>query len=68
VGTSILDALVSAELASSKREARQFIADKAVSLNDYSVDEKKTVGTEDFQNGVALLRRGKKNLCILVLA
>ncbi|QQG37661.1 MAG: tyrosine--tRNA ligase [Candidatus Kaiserbacteria bacterium] len=66
-GANIVDVLVDSKLASSKREARQFLADDAVSLNDSSVDEKHTLATGDFQNGVALVRRGKKNVVVLTL-
>jgi tyrosyl-tRNA synthetase len=68
-GTTILDALVTAQLASSKREARQFLTDKAVTLNGGIADEKQTLLKGDFVagSGVALLKRGKKNVCVLVL-
>lgn len=65
-GTPIMDALVSAKLASSKREARQFLADKAVALNGQPVEESHSLSAGDFHNGVALLRRGKKEICILI--
>ena len=66
-GTSIADALVAAKLAGSKREARQFVEDKAVSLNGEVVtDEKRALAAEDFHNRLALLKRGKKNVCILI--
>jgi len=67
-GASILDVLVNAKLASSKRQARQFLEDGAVSLNDASIkDQKREFSSEDFHNGIALLRRGQKNICVLVL-
>jgi tyrosyl-tRNA synthetase len=66
-GAFVLDALVDSELASSKREARQFLSEKAVSLNGEIVDEKRELGEADFKNGVALLKRGKKNVSVLVL-
>ncbi|MBI2613124.1 tyrosine--tRNA ligase [Candidatus Kaiserbacteria bacterium] len=69
VGTAILDALVTAKLASSKREARQFLADEAVALNGQAVtDVERKLGGDDFHNGIALLTRGKKNVCVLTLA
>jgi len=65
----VVDVLVSSKLASSKREARLFLADKAVSLNgEIVLDEKRKLIAEDFQKGVALLKRGKKNICVLTLA
>lgn len=68
-GTSIIDALVAAKLASSKREARQFLADEAIALNGKTITEQeRTLGADDFYNGIALLSRGKKNVCVLVFA
>lgn len=67
-GVAAIDVLVSTQLASSKREARQFLADKAVSLNGTVLDEKHSLRVGDFHAGVALLKRGKKNVCVLVLS
>jgi tyrosyl-tRNA synthetase len=64
-GTSIVDTLVASDLASSKREARQFIADKAVTLNGAAIDESKTISAEDFTHGVSILKRGKRNVVVL---
>ncbi len=66
-GTAIIDALLSSKLAGSKREARQFLADKAVSLNGEAVGEKRALAAEDFTHGVALLKRGARNVAVLVL-
>ena len=66
-GTSILDVLVSSNLASSKREARQFLSEGAVLLNGNKVSEEHVVSEVDFQNGAALLKRGKRNVSVLVL-
>lgn len=67
-GEAIVDVLVSAKLASSKREARQFLEDGAVSLNGNLVDDAETrLSPGDFHAGIALLKRGKKNVCVLVL-
>jgi len=68
IGAGFVDVLVGAKLASSKREAREFLGDKAVSLNGGVTDEKQVLAAEDFKNGVALLKRGKKNVCVLTLA
>ncbi len=65
-GAAIVDILVGAGLASSKREARQFLADKAVSLNEREIDESYVVAPEDFHQGVALLKRGARHVCVLV--
>jgi len=66
-GMSVADALVAASLATSKREARQFIADGAVMLNDTPVGGDAALSSENFHQGIALLRRGKKNVSVLSL-
>ncbi len=66
-GTSILDALVASGLASSKREARQFIVDGAVLLNGEKMEDR-SLTAADFKDGKALLKRGKRNVCVLVLS
>lgn len=65
---SIVDVLVTSGLASSKREARQFIADGAVTLNGEPVEESRQVESIDFVHGVALLKRGKRNVAVLTLS
>ncbi len=68
-GDTLLDVLVGAKLATSKREARQFLEEKAVNLNGEIVtDEKRILSEADFQSGLALLKRGKRNVCVLVLS
>ena len=64
---AIIDVLVSAQLASSKREARQFLADKAITFNGVLMKEKDSLAAANFHNGFGLLRRGKKNVCVLML-
>ena len=67
-GSFIMDALVEARLASSKREAKQFLSTKAVSLNGIVItDAEYKLGAGDFYGGIAILKRGKKNLSVLVL-
>ena len=60
-GTALLDLLVDAQVAKSKREAREFLQSGAVSVNGTraSVDDKLT--TDRLLHGsIALIRRGKK--------
>ncbi len=65
---SLVDALVQSNLAASKREARQFIADGAVQLNgDKIIDEARTLTETDFKEGRATLKRGKRNIVALTL-
>ena len=67
-GALVADVLIDAKLASSKREARQFLEKKAVRLNEVvTADLKRALTVEDFHNGIALLRRGQKNMCVLML-
>ena len=67
-GENITDVLVSTQLASSKREARQFLSTKAVSLNEIVItDPEYALASDDFNNGLALLKRGKRNVSVLVL-
>jgi len=66
-GQSIVDVLVSSGLASSKREARQFLAENAVLLNGQKAADAHILSETDFENGLALLKRGKRNVSVLVL-
>lgn len=66
LGSAILDVLVETRLASSKREARQFLEQKAIWINGAQVDESKTIESGDFKDGIALLKRGKRNVCVLI--
>ncbi len=56
----LVDLLIETELASSKREARQFISEGAVALNDEVVTNEAEILSEKI-NHIAILRRGKKN-------
>ena len=68
LGASLVDALVISNLAASKREARRFIADGAVQLNGEKVtDEARTLSADDFTEGKAILKRGKRNIVALTL-
>lgn len=66
LGSGIVDTLVASGLSSSKREARTFVESGAVSINGVKVlDVDAVVSEGSFQNGITLLRRGKKHICIL---
>lgn len=69
IGESIVDVLLGAQLASSKREARQFIEEGAISLHGGKItDVSRSITHEDFQNAdIAILTRGKKNRCVLTV-
>lgn len=61
-GTALVDVLVAAALASSKREARTFIEGGAVSVNGEKVNDVDRTLTE---SGLVLLRRGKKQVSLI---
>jgi tyrosyl-tRNA synthetase len=68
VGTTLIDALITSKLASSKTEARRFVTERAVSVNEIIVEDiEYTLDAKDFVADLALLKRGKRNLCVLVL-
>lgn len=67
-GYLLVDALAAGGLASSKSDARRLIDGKGVSINDFPVtgpDQKLYPG--DFKNGYCLVRKGKRDVLILVL-
>lgn len=67
LATPIADILVSSGLASSKREAREFLANNAVTLNGETISAEAVLSEDDFKNGLALLKRGKRNVRVLSL-
>lgn len=70
LGEPLADVLVRTTLASSKREARQFMTDGGVTLNGARVtDMNRKVMREDFQAApMAVLKRGKRKVHVLTLA
>lgn len=69
LGESMIDVLVKAGLASSRREARQFIEDGAIGMNGAKVSGiDRVMMHEDFQDApIATLMRGKRNVVVLTL-
>lgn len=68
LGALLVDILVASGLASSKREARQFIQNGAVTLNNTPIhDVEYAFAESDIREGIALLKRGKRNAAVLVL-
>lgn len=68
VGEPLVDILINAQLAQSKREARQFIESGSILLNNAEriSDVHYALKDEDFfSNGLALLKRGKQKVSIL---
>ncbi len=67
-GYSIADALAEGKLASSKSDARRLIEAKGITINGKVVDTvEPTITASDFSEGLALLRKGKKDALLLVL-
>ena len=67
-GQAVVDVLVESTLASSKREARTFIESGAIVINETKItDVEAVLAIEHFIDGLALLRRGKKNIHLLQL-
>lgn len=61
-GLSLVELLPETSLVKSKREAREFLGNGAVSVNGERVDVDRTLRAEDLLHGTTiLLRRGKKN-------
>jgi tyrosyl-tRNA synthetase len=63
---SIEDVLITSNLATSKRESRQFIDEGAVTLNGNTVKGSHTLTAGDFINGIAILKRGKRAVAVLI--
>jgi len=61
-GQLLVDVLIQADLASSKREAREFIENGAISIDGQKITDVETVITNI---PTQLLKRGKKQLCVL---
>ncbi len=60
-GLSVVDLLTLADVAKSKREARQYLSSGAVSLNGERVSEEHRIGSADLlHDRLVLIRRGKK--------
>ncbi|MBN2268725.1 MAG: tyrosine--tRNA ligase [Acholeplasmataceae bacterium] len=68
-GTLILDVLVDLKLASSKREARQFIQSGAIVVNDEKATSIDATLTKDktLFNHYLIIRRGKKNYALAMI-
>ena len=61
VNISILDALVQTGIAPSKGQAKTLIAQGGISLNDNKIEDiTYKLSDEDFKEGYAILRKGKK--------
>ncbi len=68
-GMNLVDALIVTKLASSKREAREFLKGNAVSLNGEKVVDPNMIldGSNALDGKVFFLKRGKKNNAAIIL-
>lgn len=67
-GISIVDVLATSSLASSKGDARRLVEGKGVSLNGVQVTAlDQNLTKEDFTGGLAILKKGKRDIAVLVL-
>lgn len=66
-GLQVLDILATSTLASSKSDARRLIEGKGITLNGEAVTLEQAVVETDFENGLALLKKGKREVVLLVL-
>lgn len=61
VGCPIIEAIVNTEIAPSKGQAKTLISQGAISLNEIKIDDiSYTLKEEDFKDGYAILKKGKK--------
>lgn len=65
-GNLVVDVLIESGLATSKREARTFIEGGAVTLGDEKIASIDAVISESVLLTPLLLRRGKKQICVLI--
>ena len=66
---NIVDLLINMNIASSKREAREFVSSNAISINGNKVNDLEyVISDKDFLDGVYIIvRRGKKNYYIGII-
>ena len=68
VGSLLLDILVAGKIIPSKEEGKRLVQQGGLSLNGEKVtDIKRTLNKEDFEDGVALIKRGKKNFNKIII-
>jgi tyrosyl-tRNA synthetase len=67
-GYPLAEAMAESGVASSKSDARRLIEGKAVSINEFPItDPAQKLYPGDFRGGYALIKKGKRNVVILVL-
>lgn len=61
LGSLVIDICVDSKLVASKGEAKRLITQSGISLNDEKVTLDRVINKDDFKNGYALLKKGKKS-------
>jgi tyrosyl-tRNA synthetase len=64
---AVTDALIETGLASSKREAREFMSNGAIRINGEIIDIEGEIAAADFNGDLVILQRGKRNKALLML-
>ncbi|VAW33227.1 Tyrosyl-tRNA synthetase [hydrothermal vent metagenome] len=64
---TVIEALTKSGLANSKNDARRLIEGKGISLNRVLVEADKEIKSTAFENGMALLKKGKRDILVLIL-
>ncbi|AKA50153.1 tyrosyl-tRNA synthetase [Mycoplasmopsis gallinacea] len=64
-GQSLFEQLVAEKIVSSKREAREFLQNKAIKVNGEAINEEFILNSSEYQNKYAFLNVGKKNFYII---
>ncbi|MCY6483204.1 tyrosine--tRNA ligase [Clostridium aestuarii] len=68
IGTALLDILLSGKVIPSKKEGRRLVEQGGISLNDEKVTDVKAILTEDnFKDGSAIIKKGKKKYYKIVV-
>lgn len=63
--TPLLEALVTLRLASSNTEARRFVVENAITVNNEKVTvDKQALNADDFHDGIMIVRRGKNAVAV----
>lgn len=69
LGKTLLDVLATTKIVPSKKEGRRLIEQGGLSINGVKVEDvNRLLGEEDFEDNVALIKRGKKNYNKIELA
>ncbi|ADK69652.1 tyrosine--tRNA ligase [Mycoplasma mycoides subsp. mycoides] len=67
--TKVIDALIEVKAASSKREAREFLTNKAIMINNQIIEDENTLisSFDLIQNKYLLVKKGKKKYFVILI-